>query len=160
MAEPQPPLSSTELATATEDAEVPAPAPAGAEDRKAAAALSSLDAPADDAAAPAKSQADTKALGEAMSRLELLDKAKGKGSGSASAKTEKEKKEEEVKKVKVDAGDVAMLVSRANWRTTAGLMSTLQVEHLELNRAKATELLKNHEGSAEKALTAYITAHA
>ena len=114
MAEPQPPLSSTAVVAATEDVEVPAPAPASAEDRKAAAALSSLDAPAEDAS---KSQADSKALGEAMSRLELLEKGGAKvgtaGGAGAAAKAEKEKKEEVKKKIKVDAGDVAVLVSRS-----------------------------------------------
>ncbi len=92
------------------------PAPTGAaEDRKAAAALSSLDAAHDDADASndakGSSQADQKALGEAMSRLEILDKR-----AAADAEKEKERKgggaKEEVskKKIKVDAGDVALLV--------------------------------------------------
>lgn len=45
------------------------------------------------------------------------------------------------KNVKVEAADVALLV-----------------EELELPRAKATELLKHHEGDAVKAMRAYVAA--
>lgn len=45
------------------------------------------------------------------------------------------------KNVKVDAADVALLV-----------------DELELPRAKATELLKRHEGDAVKAMRAYVSA--
>ena len=36
----------------------------------------------------------------------------------------------------------------------------LQIEELELNKIKATELLRAHEGDAVKAMRAYITASA
>ncbi|KPM43353.1 hypothetical protein AK830_g3189 [Neonectria ditissima] len=45
------------------------------------------------------------------------------------------------KNVKVDAADVALLV-----------------DELELPKAKATELLKSHEGDAVKAMRAYVSA--
>jgi len=34
----------------------------------------------------------------------------------------------------------------------------VQVEHLELSKAKATDLLKTYDGDALKALTAFVTA--
>ena len=70
-------------------------APTGtADDRKAAAALSSLDA-RDDDSATGKKDVDTKALGEAMKNLNVDGKTKA---------------EEKKKVVKVDAQDVALLV--------------------------------------------------
>jgi hypothetical protein len=84
MAEPQP-------ADIQEGASEP-PAPTGtAEDRKAAAALSSLDAQEDESAG--KKNVDTKALGEAMKNLSV---AKGA--------------DEKKKAVKIEASDVALLV--------------------------------------------------
>lgn len=69
-------------------------APVGtAEDRKAAAALSSLDAVEDDSAG--KKNVDTKALGEAMKNLSVA----------------KESGEKKKKAVKIEASDVALLVS-------------------------------------------------
>ncbi len=89
--EPQPP-------TIHEGASTPVPPEnTSAEDRKAAAALSSLDARGeDDEAADGKKEVDTEALGKAMRGLDVKDEGK---------------KEEVVKKkVKVEAGDVALLV--------------------------------------------------
>lgn len=102
MAEPQPPIhpGSVDL----EDEHPPAPV-GGAEDRKAAAALSSLSSLNDDAATP-KADVDQKALGEAMSRLEVGKGKEGEEKGKKAVEGEK-------KKVKVDAGDVALLVSRS-----------------------------------------------
>lgn len=79
---------------------------ASAEDRKAAAALSSLDRPGDDDDKPPKgSEADQKALGEAMSKLEVTEKGTGPdGKIKAASETAK-------KKIKVDPVDVALLVS-------------------------------------------------
>lgn len=97
-------------ATADLDA-VDQPFPANAEDRKAAAALNSLntDGLAGDAA-PSKgpSSADQEALSKAMSRLEV---AAGHDSGKKTA-TETRKKDAEVKKkvVKINAADVTLLV--------------------------------------------------
>ncbi|EJT73917.1 hypothetical protein GGTG_07771 [Gaeumannomyces tritici R3-111a-1] len=93
-----------------------------AEDRKAAAAMASLDATGGDDDASA-SAVDRDAVNKAMGRL-------------AGGATEEKK---EVKKVKVDAADVALLV-----------------EELELSKAKATELLKQHDGDAVTAMRAHI----
>ncbi|KAF2681276.1 hypothetical protein K458DRAFT_343916 [Lentithecium fluviatile CBS 122367] len=117
MAEPQP--SNVQEGASTP----PAPLPTGtAEDRKAAAALSSLDAPSEDTDSPAKKEVDTKALGEAMKQLSV---AKGGG--------------EKRKAVKIEAGDVALLVSE-----------------LELPKLKATELLRAHDGNALEAIRSFI----
>ncbi|KAI3322758.1 hypothetical protein HD806DRAFT_535941 [Xylariaceae sp. AK1471] len=89
-----------------------------AEDRKAAAALASLDSSGD---APETAEVDA----GAVSKL----------SAATAAPVEKK----EVKKVKVDAADVALLV-----------------DELELTKAKATELLKAHDGDAVRALKAFI----
>lgn len=99
MAEPQPP-------NVQEGADQPDVLPANAEDRKAAAAMSSLDARGgeDEASSAPKKNIDMKALGEAMKHL---------GGGQEAKKTEgtSAKKEVEVKKVvKVDAADVALVV--------------------------------------------------
>jgi hypothetical protein len=89
MAEPQP----SNIQEGASDA----PAPTGsAEDRKAAAALSSLDERDD--ADSGKKNVDTTALGEAMKNLDVSEK--------------KDTKEAVNKKVvKVDAADVSLLVS-------------------------------------------------
>lgn len=84
MAEPQP-------STIHEGAADPHAPTSTAEDRKAAAALSTLDAQEDPSA---KKEIDGKALDKAMKGLNVKD---GKG--------------EEKKIVKVEAGDVALLVS-------------------------------------------------
>ncbi|KAK0632100.1 hypothetical protein B0T14DRAFT_503287 [Immersiella caudata] len=94
-----------------------------AEDRKAAAALSKLDARGDDEA-PAR-EVDQEAVKNAMSAI---------GGGGKPA----EKKE--VKRIKVDAADIALLV-----------------EELELSKGRATELLKSHDGDASEAIRAYVT---
>ena len=123
------------------------PAPASAEDRKAAAAMSTLETRGGDEEAEAKKsnnkQIDQEALGKAISRLELADKA-GKVAAGETTKKEKEKEEREKRaKVKVDQGDVSLLV-----------------EELDLNKVKATELLKAHEGDAVRAMRAFVTATA
>lgn len=85
--------------------------PANAEDRKAAAALSSLNTNelGTEASAKGPSTADQEALGKAMSRLEIAA-----GQGPAKKQTaEAQKKEAEVvkkKAVKVAAADVTLLV--------------------------------------------------
>uniref|UniRef100_UPI000B423618 HypK n=1 Tax=Thermochaetoides thermophila TaxID=209285 RepID=UPI000B423618 len=120
-AEDRQPADIVEGATAGDVEEEVAPAAKSAEDRKAAAALSKLDAHADEDMAPAR-EVDQEAVKNAMSAL-------------SGASTEKK----EVKKVKVDPADVNLLV-----------------EELELSKAKATELLKAHDGDAIKAMKAYI----
>ncbi|CAO2657551.1 Nn.00g036770.m01.CDS01 [Neocucurbitaria sp. VM-36] len=116
MAEPQP-------STMNEGAADPHAPTSTAEDRKATAALESLDAQEDGGE---KKGVDSKALDKAMKGLSVKDK-----------------KGEEKKSVKVEAGDVALLVSE-----------------LEVPKQQATELLRANEGSAVKAMTAYISATA
>ncbi|EEH47017.1 uncharacterized protein PADG_03115 [Paracoccidioides brasiliensis Pb18] len=140
--------------------------PTNAEDRAAAAALSSLDtanktcASENDASVPSgavlPSAADQEALGKAMSRLELIagvGKAGGSGAAGAAGSGKKddkakksktdvraEEKEKAVKKVvKVAAEDVGLLV-----------------DQLDLTKVKATELLRSHEGDPIRAIHAYI----
>ena len=111
-------------------------APTNAEDRKAAAALSSLDAQhhsdEDDehGSKPSKQAAniDQEALGRAISRIEVSSKGKerkgdeGRGKGKA---VDGDAEEEAKKKVKVDAGDVALLVSRGPRETGSKSISFL-----------------------------------
>lgn len=124
MADPVPSAATTDPDTAEQQQRLPA----NAEDRKAAAALSSLNANdisqsgADDNAGSKISSADAQeALGKAMSRLEIsaaggastgTSKTAGAGAGAA-GKTDAEKKDEAVKKkaVKVAAEDVTLLVN-------------------------------------------------
>ncbi|MCJ1460796.1 hypothetical protein MMC28_011178 [Mycoblastus sanguinarius] len=143
MAEPQP--STVHEGMDREDP--PTPPPTNPEDRKAAAAMSSLETRGGDEEAEAKQsnnkQIDQEALGKAISRLELADKDKaGKAATGEKSKGEKEQEEREKRaKVKVDQADVGLLV-----------------EELDLNKVKATELLKAHEGDAVKAMRAFVRA--
>ncbi|KAI9715446.1 MAG: hypothetical protein M1812_005922 [Candelaria pacifica] len=133
MAEPQPP--NTHEGADIEDPDPPT-VPKSAEDRKAAAALSSLDARNDDESTTTNKQlVDQEALGKAMKNLEIAGSAK-KGSG-------KTVKREEKKAVKVDTADVALLV-----------------DELDLTKAKATNLLQAHDGDALRAMRAFVTASA
>ncbi|KAJ5384764.1 hypothetical protein N7517_002675 [Penicillium concentricum] len=114
--------------------------PSNAEDRKAAAALSSLNTneiATEGTSAGAPLSANQEALGRAMSRLEI---AAGKDVGNKKT-AEGPKTDGVVKKkiVKVAPADV-----------------TLLVEQLDLNKIKATELLKAHDGDATKAMKAFI----
>ncbi|RDL38795.1 Uncharacterized protein BP5553_03135 [Venustampulla echinocandica] len=131
MADAQPPTI-VEGAT-TGDVEDEVPIAKSAEDRKAAAALSSLDTPREDESAGGK-DVDQEAVRKAMDRL-----AGPKAANGSAAKREEEKKAAVKKVVKVDQADVALLV-----------------EELELTKPKATDLLKSHEGDVGKALRAYI----
>ncbi|CAI7653116.1 unnamed protein product [Penicillium glandicola] len=111
-----------------------------AEDRKAAAALSSLNTneiATQDFSAGAPLTADQEALGRAMSRLEI---AAGQTSGNKKT-AEGPKTDGVVKKmaVKIAPADV-----------------TLLVDQLDLNKIKATELLKAHDGNATQAMKAFI----
>jgi len=139
MAEPQPP-------TVTEGMDEEAPPPAAAEDRKAAAAMSNLEKRGgdDDAETKSSRRIDRQALNKAISRLELADRSGKISVGDEQKQKEKEEKEKEkarIAKVKVDQADV-----------------TLLVEELDLNKTKATDLLKRHEGDAVKAMRAFVTA--
>ncbi|KAK4984413.1 hypothetical protein LTR66_001014 [Elasticomyces elasticus] len=128
MAEPQPP-------NVVEGAADPPPSiPTSAEDRKAAAALDSLDARGDDEGAAPKKNIDRDALDKAMKALGA-DKPKPK------AALEEKKEVEKKKVVKIDQADVALLV-----------------EQLDLSKTKATELLRAHDADAVKAMTAFVTA--
>ncbi|KAJ4373974.1 hypothetical protein N0V83_002713 [Neocucurbitaria cava] len=120
MAEPQP-------STITEGASDPHAPTSTAEDRKAAAALESLDTVEDSN----NNGGDSKALDKAMKGLSVQEDKKSTG-------------EEKTKKkivVKVDAADIALLVSE-----------------LEVPKQKATELLRANGGDAVKALGAYVGA--
>jgi hypothetical protein len=166
MAESQPPNVVEGATTGDIDEEVPVAAKS-AEDRKAAAALSSLDAPRDDGSA--SRDVDQEAVKKAMDRLAGQN-------GVAKKKAEEEKKV--VKKtVKVDPADVSLLVCSSitnYWRFCPmravsspynccqiaikhDLTPHSQVEELELSKIKATDLLKAHDGEVGKALKAYIT---
>ncbi|KAJ4992686.1 hypothetical protein SVAN01_01732 [Stagonosporopsis vannaccii] len=117
MAEPQP-------STVQEGAADPHAPTGTADDRKAAAALSTLDTQDDNGA---KKEVDSKALDRALKGLNVKD-----------AKTEEKKKN-----VKVEPADVNLLI-----------------KELELSKQKATDLLKAHDGSAVKAMTAFVTGKA
>ncbi len=137
MAEPQPSTVQEGM-----DTEGP-PAPASAEDRKTAAAMSSLETHGGDEEVKPNKHIDQEALGKAISRLELADKA-GRVAAGEKGKSEKDKEEREKRaKIKVDQADVGLLV-----------------EELDLSKVKATELLKAHEGDAVKAMTAFVRATA
>ena len=119
MAEPVSSASNAAADAAADNEEDPSTRlPKNAEDRKAAAALNSLNAneishdETGSGATKQPSKADQEALGKAMSRLEIAS-----GAGVAKKKDEgnkaEEKKEAEVrKKVKVAADDVNFLVGR------------------------------------------------
>lgn len=121
MAEDRQPASVTEGA----DVEDENPVAKSAEDRKAQAALSKLDAKDDDEST--SKEVDQDAVNRAVNNL-----------GGDAGKAEKK----EVKKIKVDAADVALLV-----------------DQLELTKPKATDLLKAHDGDAVKAMRSYVAAN-
>ncbi|KAI0126918.1 hypothetical protein BJ170DRAFT_423690 [Xylariales sp. AK1849] len=122
MAEPQPPNLVEGATTGDVEDEVQSKAKS-AEDRKAAAAMSRLDAQEDETSS---AHVDQEAVSKAMKSL---------GSGGAATTGPKT----EVKKVKIDAADVALLV-----------------DELDLSKPKATELLKAHDGDAVQAMRAFI----
>ncbi len=119
MAEPIPSASTAveNAATAADaDDETSQNLPANAEDRKAAAALNSLNANemsqenGETSSTKQPSAADQEALGQAMSRLEIASGVSKKKDDPKKAET---KKEVEIKKkVKVAAEDVTLLVRR------------------------------------------------
>ncbi|KAL9614263.1 MAG: hypothetical protein Q9167_001219 [Letrouitia subvulpina] len=150
MAEPQP-STIREGVDPTDETPATQP-PASAEDRKAAAALSSLDSrnaeEEDSKAQTSKAKnIDQEALRRAISRLEVSSGEKVLGEVSERAKkvAEDKRKEKEAaerrRAVKVDQADV-----------------TLLVDELDLSKTKATDLLKAHEGDAVKAMKAFVTA--
>ncbi|KAL8794391.1 MAG: hypothetical protein Q9195_003090 [Heterodermia aff. obscurata] len=157
MAEPQPASVQEGI-----DPEGP-PAPTGGDARKAAAALSTLDQRGDDSTAPTKN-IDQEALSNAISRLELTSgKVTPGGEQQKEREAEARKEKERRAKIKVDAADVGLLVRRIPGHKVleGGRMDKIRadVEELDLNKIKATELLKAHEGDAMKALRAFVTAN-
>lgn len=118
-----------------------------AEDRKAAAALSSLDTQDEDGSSSnEKKGVDTQALNEAMAKVSV-EKSKG----------------ETKKTIKVQAADVNLLVRTGHVRIGNGTAwncqtdSIAQVKELEVSKEKATEMLKKHNADAVKAMTAFVT---
>jgi hypothetical protein len=118
MAEPIPSATAAvdNAAAADADDETSQNLPANAEERKAAAALNSLNAHemsqenGETSSTKQPSAADQEALGQAMSRLEI---ASGVGKKKDDVKKAETKKEVETKKkVKVAAEDVTLLVRR------------------------------------------------
>jgi hypothetical protein len=112
MAEPIPSASN---AVETADDETSQNLPKNAEDRKAAAALNSLNANAmsqenGESAARQPSAADQEALGKAMSRLEIAS-GLGKKTAGTTKKAEAKKDAEPKKKIKIASEDVNFLVS-------------------------------------------------
>jgi len=132
MADPQPPAVVEGATTGDVEDELP-DVPKSAEDRKAAAALSSLDTGREDDASSTKN-VDQDAVKKAMDRLA--------GTGASDSKVKKKEEPKEVKKVvKVDQADVAQIM-----------------DQLDLTKPKATELLRAHDGDAVTAMKAFVTA--
>ncbi|OAG38916.1 hypothetical protein AYO21_06794 [Fonsecaea monophora] len=161
MAEPIP-SASTAAADAADD-ETSQNLPNNAEDRKAAAALNSLNANEmstenGESGTRQPSAADQEALGKAMSRLEI---ASGVGKKKEDTTKTQAKKEVEVKKkVKIAAEDVNLLVRNCRgffFGLSKKIADTwAQVEELDLSKTKATELLRSHDGNATLAIKAFI----
>ena len=128
MAEPQPP--------AVQEGAAEPHAPTGtADDRKAAAALSTLDAQDDGGVTK---EVDGKALDKAVKGLSIKDT-----------------KADEKKNVKIELADVNLLVC-ASMEQVLLMTDDAQIEELDLSKQKATDLLKAYDGSAVKAMTAYV----
>lgn len=132
MAEPQPP--------AVQEGAAKPHAPTGtADDRKAAAALSTLDAQDDGGVTK---EVDGKALDKAVKGLSIKDT-----------------KADEKKNVKVELADVNLLVC-ASMEQVLLITDDTQIKELELSKQTATDLLKAYDGSAVKAMTAYVMGEA
>lgn len=132
MAEPQPP--------AVQEGAAEPHAPTGtADDRKAAAALSTLDAQDDGGVTK---EVDGKALDKAVKGLSIKDT-----------------KADEKKNVKIELADVNLLVC-ASMEQVLLMTDDAQIKELDLSKQKATDLLKAYDGSAVKAMTAYVMGEA
>ncbi|KPI46000.1 uncharacterized protein AB675_671 [Cyphellophora attinorum] len=153
MAEPIPSASNAADAADDETQNLPN----NAEDRKAAAALNALNANAmsqeGDSSNKQPSAADQEALGKAMSRLEIVS---GLGKKSETKKPEQKKEAEVKKKIKVSNEDVAFLVRKESINFPGVVAESKQVDELDLSKAKATELIRSHDGDVIKAARAYI----
>lgn len=134
MAEPQP-------STVQEGAAEPHAPTGTADDRKAATALSTLDAQEDN---EIKKEVDDKALDKALKGLNIKD-----------AKTGEKKKH-----VKVELTDVNLLVRPLQERVLDDVANDEQAKELDLSKQKATELLKAHDGNIVRAMTAFVTGKA
>ncbi|DAA77861.1 TPA_exp: Uncharacterized protein A8136_5564 [Trichophyton benhamiae CBS 112371] len=136
--------------------------PTNAEDRAAAAALSSLNAPktaaeggeAEEDGAKKPSTADQEALGRAMSRLEMI--AGGGKKGAAAAGGDKKAKTASTAAVVAAAAAGGEVVKKKAVKVAAEDVNLL-VDQLDLTKPKATELLREHDGNAVKAIRAFIT---
>ncbi|KAF3480875.1 uncharacterized protein GIQ15_06222 [Arthroderma uncinatum] len=140
--------------------------PTNAEDRAAAAALSSLNAPttaadagedAEEDGAKKPSSADQEALGKAMSRLEMI------AGGSAKKAAAGGDKKSKTTTTAAAAGEIAAaagasgeVVKKKPVKVAAEDVNFL-VDQLDLTKIKATELLRDHEGNAIKAIRAFIS---
>ena len=132
MAEPQPP--------AVQEGAAEPHAPTGtADDRKAAAALSTLDAQDDGGVTK---EVDGKALDKAVKGLSIEDT-----------------KADEKKNVKIELADINLLVC-ASMEQVLLITDDTQIKELELSKQTATDLLKAYDGSAVKAMTAYVMGEA
>jgi hypothetical protein len=153
MAEPIPSASNAADAADDETQNLPN----NAEDRKAAAALNALNANAmsqeGDSSNKQRSAADQEALDKAMSRLEMVS---GLGKKSETKKPEQKKEAEVKKKIKVSNEDVAFLVRQESIVDRDIVADSRQVDELDLSKAKATELIRSHDGDVIKAARAYI----
>ena len=128
MAEPQPP--------AVQEGTAKPHAPTGtADDRKAAAALSTLDAQDDGGVTK---EVDGKALDKAVKGLSIEDT-----------------KADEKKNVKIELADINLLVC-ASMEQVLLMTDDAQIKELDLSKQKATDLLKAYDGSAVMAMTAYV----
>jgi flagellar motor protein MotB len=129
MAEPQP--------SAVQEGAAEPHAPTGtADDRKAAAALSTLDTQEDNGV---QKDVDGKALDKAVKRLSVKDT-----------------KADEKKNVKVEPADVNLLVRASAEQVAGSHADDEQMKELELNKQQATDLLKVYDGDCVKAMTAYV----
>ena len=146
MAENQPPTIVEGATTGDVDDEIPVAAKS-AEDRKAQAALSSLDAPREDESST--KDVDVEAVRKAMERL----------GGSATANGTVAKKDEEkkvVKKmVKVDPADVALLVCLVQEGQLPWLLFSLHLYHMAILDARTGAIPVNVELFKEQLLSVF-----
>ncbi|EGD89283.1 hypothetical protein H112_02899 [Trichophyton rubrum D6] len=137
--------------------------PTNAEDRAAAAALSSLNAPktaaeggeAEEDGAKKPSTADQEALGRAMSRLEMIAGGAKKGAAAAAGGDKKAKTTSTAAAVAAAAAGGEVVKKKAV--KVAAEDVNLLVDQLDLTKPKATELLREHDGNAVKAIRSFIT---
>ncbi|EEQ29830.1 conserved hypothetical protein [Microsporum canis CBS 113480] len=134
--------------------------PTNAEDRAAAAALSSLNAPktaaeaddADEDGGKKPSSADQEALGRAMSRLEMI----AGGAKKAAAGGDRKRTDATTAAGEIAAAAASGEVVKKKPVKVAAEDVNLLVDQLDLTKIKATELLREHEGNAVRAIRAFI----